>query len=112
MTITPNLSDALRALSRAPNGRLTRAHRGFGHTGITNAPLITRRTANALVCAGLADFNDRFLPSSLTLTEKGQVMAGTLPMDPLSTGAAVCAAAAPRTSAMHAMFGASIPVSA
>lgn len=89
MSPTPKLADALRHLSRAPNGRLTRAHRGFGFTGVTNSPLITRRTGNALVCAGLADYNDRILTSAITLTEKGQIVALTLAQMPILTGAHV-----------------------
>ncbi len=79
MNMTPKLSDALRHLVNAPSGRICRAHKGFGFTGTTNAPLITRRTANALVCAQLADYNDRWLPSCITLTDKGRIMARTLP---------------------------------
>ena len=89
MSPTPKLADALRHLSRATNGRLTRAHRGFGFTGVTNSPLITRRTGNALVCAGLADYNDRILPSTITLTEKGQIVALALAPQPMPTGASV-----------------------
>ncbi len=71
MQITPKLADALQHLLAAPAHRITRCHKGFGRTDVTNAPAITRRTANALVCAGLADFNDRILPSHITLTAKG-----------------------------------------
>lgn len=78
MTPTPKLADALRHLSLATNGRLTRARGGFGFAGTSKTALITRRTGNALVCAGWADYNDRILPSAITLTEKGQAIAATL----------------------------------
>lgn len=104
MSLTPKLADALRHLSRANNGRIGRAHRGFGFTGITNSPLITRRTANALVCAGLADYNDRFLPSAITLTEKGQIVALTLPPEPIATGVVADVDRTP-TAAPCASFG-------
>lgn len=78
MHITPKVAVALQHLHAAPGYRITRCHKGFGRSATPNAPLITRRTANMLVCASLADFNDRFLPSDIALTEKGLAAAQTL----------------------------------
>ena len=72
MDITPKLREALQCAASAPNATLVRCCKGFRPAGqFASRPVVTRRTANTLVNAGLADYNDRQLPSSLTLTPKG-----------------------------------------
>ncbi len=75
MHITPKLGEGLAALLAAPGQCLTRRQNGFGKTGAGLAPAITRRMGNQLVNAGLADYNDRLIPSAITLSEKGISMA-------------------------------------
>lgn len=69
MIITEKFGDALLLALRAPGHRLIRCSKGFREPG--NWPVVTRRTANAVVNANLGDFNDRTLPSALTLNAKG-----------------------------------------
>lgn len=71
MHMTPKIADALQALQAAPHHRLGRCQKGFGKIHGSLAPTITRRTGNQLVNAGLADYNDRLIPSAITLTAKG-----------------------------------------
>ena len=77
MEITPKLGEALLIALNAGH-TLVRCAGGFHDAGARHypeyegrIPSITRRTANTLVNAGLADYNDRQIPSSLTLTPKG-----------------------------------------
>lgn len=77
MIITPKLGEAL-LIALDAGHTLVRCASGFHDHGAQfhaeyegRIPSITRRTANTLVNAGLADYNDRQLPSSLTLTPKG-----------------------------------------
>lgn len=77
MIITPKLGEALQIALDAGH-TLVRCANGFHDHGAQfhaeykgRIPSITRRTANTLVNAGLADYNDRKIPSSLTLTPKG-----------------------------------------
>lgn len=73
MIITEKFGDALLLALRAPGHRLIRCSKGFREPG--NWPVVTRRTANAVVNANLGDFNDRTLPSAITLTPKGVAVA-------------------------------------
>jgi hypothetical protein len=72
MELTPKLREALQCAAAAPNATLVRGCKGFRPTGqIAERQVVTRRTANALVNAMLASFNDRTLPSAITLTPRG-----------------------------------------
>ena len=78
MELTPKLREALRCAASAPNATLVRCCKGFRPAGTFAArPVVTRRTANALVNAMLADFNDRTLPSAVTLNPRGLALAAT-----------------------------------
>jgi hypothetical protein len=71
MDITPKLREALQCAATAPNATLVRCCKGFRPAGqFASRPVVTRRTANTLVNAMLASFNDRTLPSALTLTPR------------------------------------------
>lgn len=74
--LTPKIGDALIVALEAPGNTLTRCAGGFRDPAAHLYPegrqdIVTRRTGNALVNAGLADYNDRRIPSSMTLTRKG-----------------------------------------
>lgn len=72
MDITPKLRAALQLAATAPGHTMTRCCKGFRPAGqYGHPPVVTRRTANALVAGMLADYNDRTLPSAFTLTPKG-----------------------------------------
>lgn len=72
MIITEKFGDALLLALSAPHHRLTRCCKGFRPAGQHGEPpVVTRRTANALVNANLGDYNDRTIPSAMTLTAKG-----------------------------------------
>lgn len=71
MQLTPKLREALQIASTAPNHTLTRCCKGFRPAQTFGPPAVTRRTANSLVNAMLANYNNRTLPSALTLTRKG-----------------------------------------
>lgn len=73
MDITPKLGGALLLALIAPGHCLTRCRDGFRDRD--HAWVVTRRTANTLVETNLADYNDRTLPSALTLTPKGVAVA-------------------------------------
>jgi len=76
MDITPKLREALQCAATAPNATLVRCCKGFRPAGqFASRPVVTRRTANTLVNAMLASFNDRTLPSALTLTPRGLELA-------------------------------------
>jgi len=76
MQLTPKLREALQLAASAPQHRLVRCHKGFRPAGIhSTQPAVTRRTANQLVNAMLANFNDRTLPSAVTLTARGLELA-------------------------------------
>jgi hypothetical protein len=76
MDITPKLREALQLAAAAPQHRLVRCCKGFRAAGtFASSPAVTRRTANDLVNAMLADFNDRTLPSCVTLTPRGLKLA-------------------------------------
>lgn len=80
MQLTPKLAEALRSAAHAPGHRLVRCHHGFRPAGTyASQPVVTRRTANALVNAMLADYNCPVIPSALTLTPKGRAMAADMP---------------------------------
>ena len=76
MHITPKLGAALIVALESPGCTLTRCVGGFrdprGHLyPAGRQEVVTRRTANALSNAMLAEFNDRTVPSAITLTDKG-----------------------------------------
>lgn len=72
MQLTPKLREALQLAASAPGHTMTRCCKGFRPAGqFGHPPVVTRRTANALVNGMLADYNDRTLPSAFTLTPKG-----------------------------------------
>ena len=76
MQITPKLGEALQLAVSASSCTLTRCGRGFHDSRTrldTSSPygIVTRRTANQLANAGLATYNDRTVPSAITLTAKG-----------------------------------------
>jgi hypothetical protein len=76
MQLTPKLREALQLAASAPDHRLVRCCKGFRPAGTFGSqPLVTRRTANSLVNACLANFNDRALPSAVTLTPRGLELA-------------------------------------
>lgn len=72
MIITEKFGDALLLALHAPGHCLTRCRNGF-HTPrqVCEVTHVTRRTANAIVNAGLATYNDRIVPSAMTLTTAG-----------------------------------------
>lgn len=77
MIITPKLGEALMIALDAGHTLVRCAH-GFQDPGARryaeyegHIPSITRRTANTLVNACLAEFNDPDVPSALTLTDRG-----------------------------------------
>lgn len=71
MQLTPKLREALRIAAAAPGHTMTRCCKGFRPARSFGPVAITRRTANSLVNACLADYDDRTLPSALTLTPRG-----------------------------------------
>lgn len=76
MKLTPKLREALQCAASAADHTLVRCCKGFRPKGqFTARPPVTRRTANELVNAMLADFNDRAIPSALTLTPRGIALA-------------------------------------
>ena len=70
--LTPKLQEALLAAFHAPGVTLNRCCAGYfdGSRG-AQSPKVTVRTANALVDADLAVYNDPVIPSCLTLTPAG-----------------------------------------
>lgn len=76
MHMTPKLTEAVQLAAAAPAHTLVRCREGFRMPRSTGSHAsITRRTANVLVNAQLADFNERMVPSSLTLTPQGIALA-------------------------------------
>lgn len=76
MDITPKLGEALITLLEAPDNQLTRCAGGFKDPQAHHYPegrqtVVTRRTANTLVNAMLADFNNPVIPSAIKLTPRG-----------------------------------------
>lgn len=79
MQLTPKLREALQLAAGATNHRLIRCCGGFRPQGqFGKNPVVTRRTANVLRNAMLADFNNPTIPSALTLTPKGIALAQSL----------------------------------
>lgn len=83
MPTMPKSREALQAALRAPDHTLTRCCGGFfdaskAGTPHARATIVTRRTANDLHNAMLAEFNDRDVPSALTLTARGVAEARAL----------------------------------
>ena len=75
MQLTPKLREALQLAAAAPGHTMTRCAKGFRPAKSFGPVAVTRRTANTLVNAMLADYNDRTLPSAFTLTQKGVELA-------------------------------------
>lgn len=66
--MSPATCNALALAHAAPGHTLPRCRGGFG----TAAGVVTRRTANAMHNAMLAEFDHRDFPSSMTLTAQGE----------------------------------------
>lgn len=76
MQLTPKIREALLLAASAPKHQLVRCHQGFRPSGVRSSQAaVSRRTANQLVNGMLADFNDRTLPSCVTLTQRGLELA-------------------------------------
>lgn len=75
--ITPKLREALHSLQQAGDA-LTRC-RGGWHDKARPGVIVTMRTANVLVNAGLAAFDSDWIPSLLELTPRGRIAADALP---------------------------------
>lgn len=90
MALTQKPREALLAAFHAPNHTLIRCgvstHLRASGCAFRNpldpqSPVVTRRTANELRNAMLADFNDPTIPSALTLTARGVALAQALLVD-------------------------------
>lgn len=98
MQLTQKPREALLAAFRAPDHTLVRcgvaehlraAGCAFRNPLEPQSAAVTRRTANELRNAMLADFNDPTIPSALTLTKQGLALARSLqPADPAERVAA------------------------
>lgn len=91
MQLTPKPREALLAAFHAPNHTLVRcgvaehlraSGCAFRNPQLPQSDAVTRRTANELRNAMLADFNDDSIPSALTLTPKGIALAQSLQQAP------------------------------
>lgn len=87
----PKPREALLAAFHAPNHTLVRcgvaehlraSGCAFRNPHLPQSDAVTRRTANELRNAMLADFNDDSIPSALTLTPKGIALAQSLQQAP------------------------------
>lgn len=80
-TTTPALRQALTIAHAAPQHTLQRCRGGFHDAAAHSACKVTRRTANTLHNAMLADFDERDYPSTMTLTTDGVRLAQDLCAD-------------------------------
>lgn len=87
MQLTPKPREALLAAFHAPAHTLIRCAGGFRNPEDPRAAPVTRRTANELSNAMLAEFNDRDVPSALTLTARGVAEALRLQAESLAAAA-------------------------
>lgn len=81
-TLTPMIRRAITLAHSAPQHTLTRCCGGFHDAAAPRGTtIVTRRTANTLHNAMLADFDHRDWPRSMTLTAEGLRIAQDLSAD-------------------------------